>query len=174
MQAAVQHVTALAALALYRSAAGSVRTIVESALYYTYFRRHPVELATLARVPTFYLSKKELVDHHKQHTPDFMQLQAKLNLLIELDNWYARISAVTHGQIPGTWLDHAALKDVSYSKANLHSVIETHVAAGRLVHGLFLCTAGRELWAFFSSSSKKQILHGMSGAHRAVFKLDSA
>src|SRR4051812_8023487 len=37
------------AMALYKPAAGCLRAMVECALYFTYFREHPAELATLTR-----------------------------------------------------------------------------------------------------------------------------
>src|SRR5260221_11290517 len=48
LQVAGHNVAALAALALYKPAAASMRTILEAALYYSYFRTHISELATLA------------------------------------------------------------------------------------------------------------------------------
>src|SRR5262245_26782443 len=47
MQVSSQYVVVLTALALYKPAASAMRCMLESALYYTYFRCHPSELATL-------------------------------------------------------------------------------------------------------------------------------
>jgi hypothetical protein len=49
MQTAGQMIVALMALALYKPAAGSIRSLMETALYYTFFRTHHTELATLFR-----------------------------------------------------------------------------------------------------------------------------
>jgi hypothetical protein len=49
MQVAGQHVAVLIALSLYKPAAGSIRSVLETGLYYSYFRSHPAELETLAR-----------------------------------------------------------------------------------------------------------------------------
>jgi hypothetical protein len=49
MQIASHNVCVLAGLSLYKPAAGAIRAMVESALYYSFFRMHLTELETLAR-----------------------------------------------------------------------------------------------------------------------------
>src|SRR5580698_6400361 len=44
MQAAGHAVPALAALALYKASASSMRAVLDTALFYTFFRTHPCEL----------------------------------------------------------------------------------------------------------------------------------
>ena len=78
MQLAGQNVAVLIALSLYKPAAGAVRAVFETALYYTYFRTHPVELASLVRNEGFYLEKREILDFHKIHTNGFSEKQRKL------------------------------------------------------------------------------------------------
>ena len=71
MQQAGFYAAALAGLALYKPAAGAIRTAVETALYYTYFRSHPAELATLARSTGYFMSRKDLLEYHKIHSRGF-------------------------------------------------------------------------------------------------------
>ena len=49
MQTAAQGAATLIALGLYKASAASMRSMAEAGLYYTYFRTHPAELATLVR-----------------------------------------------------------------------------------------------------------------------------
>src|ERR1022692_288533 len=81
MQVTGHQVAALIALALYKPAAGGMRTTFETALYYSYFRTHKAELATLVRDSEFFISKKEIIDYHKQHSHNFSALQQSFGLV---------------------------------------------------------------------------------------------
>jgi hypothetical protein len=108
MQVAAQQGAALLGLCIYKASAASARTILETCLYYTYFRTHPQELASLIRVKKYFVSKAELLDYHRLHTPNFMIHQEIFGLLGNLETWYSGVSAVVHGQIPGAWNAHSA------------------------------------------------------------------
>src|SRR5258708_22646267 len=112
MQSAGHFVSALLALALYRPAAAAIRGSLEAALYYTYFRAHPRELATLVRNDKFYVSKGDILEYHKLHSPRFSECQNALNLNDRLTAWYGRLSAILHGQIPGMWHYQRALSNL--------------------------------------------------------------
>ena len=174
LQIAGQHVAAASALPLYKSAAGAMREMLESALYYSYFRTHPCELATLIRNPDFYISKAELLDYHKSHTPDFTDLQQQLGLVTRLNKWYKLTSSIIHGQIPGAWTQHKSLADIKYADATLNLVAKTYSEGEELIHHLFLCTVGRLLWDTFSPSAKKVLAAGLHGDVKAALKIDSA
>lgn len=174
MQVASQHVAVLTALALYEPSAASMRTMLETALYYTYFRTHHTELATLAVDSNFYVGKRELLDYHKNHTIDFNCLQQKLGLLSKLDNWYHRVSSIIHGQIPGDWVEHKSVSEIRHIPSTQSIVVETFTDGEELVHLLFLCTVGRELWNGFSSRAKKRLLTGLQGEKKSALSLDSA
>src|SRR5262249_21019388 len=137
MQAAGHHVAALTALALYKPAAAAMRSMLETALYYTYFRAHPSELATLVRDPRFSVDKTDVIEFHNQHTPEFVTHQQKLGLVARLEQWYGAISAITHGQIPGTWVDHRSLSDVKLIQATLKIVVSRFSEGEEVVHRLF-------------------------------------
>jgi len=174
MQVASHHVAALLGLALYKPAAGAMRTAVETALYFSYFRTHPSELATLAGDPDFFLSKAEIVDYHKLHTADFKNLQAQLGVVSGLSAWYSGVSAVIHGQVPGAWVAHKSLSEIKFDKATLQSAVTTFVQGEDLIHRFFLCTVGRQLWASVSTSAKQVLLKGLSGQLKTALGLDSA
>ncbi len=174
MQIAGHYVAALIALALYQSAAGSMRTILESALYYTYFRTHLSELSTLVRDADFFISKEELLDYHKTHTVEFSKLQSKFGLVGNLNKWYSGVSSIIHGQIPGKWVEHTSLSEIECIKSTLDTAVSTFCGGEKLVHQLFLCTVGRELWNSFSTPSKKLLLAGLHGDVKAALRLDSA
>lgn len=174
MQIAGQYVAVLVALSLYKAAAGSMRSVLETALYYSYFRSHPAELATLARKEGFYLEKNQILDFHKVHTNGFSDLQKKMGLNSRLEVWYSDISAVIHGQIPGTWIDHQSVSQIHPIKTTEDSAIKFFVEGVEIVHRLFLCTVGRELWDSFSGTAKKQLLSGLHGDLKKALQLDEA
>jgi hypothetical protein len=173
MQSASHTVVVLTALALYKPAAASMRNMVEAALYYSYFRTHPSELATLAS-GAYYIEKGNIIDFHKRHTPQFNSLQEKLGLLSRLEKWYGSVSSIIHGQIPGTWLDHASIAGIK-PKSSTQAIVVAKFSEGEdVVHRLFLCTVGRLLWDDFSTTAKKHLIKGLSGDIKTILQLDSA
>jgi hypothetical protein len=174
MQLAGHHVAVLSGLALYKCAAGSMRTMVETALYFTYFRTHPSELATLVRDPDYYVTKSDLVEYHKEHTRDFVDLQKHFALLTRLQAWYGIVSAVIHGQVPGKWTQATSLSEIHYIGPTLRLVTDTFAEGSELVHNLFLCTVGRELWDHFSPTAKGTLIAGLAGPVKAKLGLDRA
>jgi len=146
--------------------------MVESALYYTYFRTHLSELATLVRDSEYYVSRAEVLSYHKAHTPGFRQLQEKLGFMARLNAWYGNVSAIVHGQIPGIWTTHKALSDIRYSPKTLELLVADFCRGEQLVHELFLLTIGREMWDSISTGAKRALLTGMSAEERALLGLD--
>lgn len=174
MQIAGQHVAVLVALSLYKPAAGSIRSVVEAALYYSYFRTHPAELQTLASDGGFYLEKKEILEFHKLHSLNFNELQRRLGVLSRLEVWYARLSALVHGQIPGSWVEHKSVAEIKMIKATQDLAVSAFVEGGDIVHRFLLCTVGQQLWDSFSSHAKGRLLAGLHGDEKKALKLDLA
>jgi hypothetical protein len=174
MQIAGQHVAALIALALYKPAAASMRAMLESGLYYTYFRTHPSELATLVRSSDYYISKRFVLTYHKEHSPNFGEMQNSLALISRLEQWYSEVSAVVHGQIPGAWVEHKSLAEVSLIKPTRDIVVKAFIEGEEILHRLFLCTVGKTLWSMFSHTSKQELLRGLPGDIRTTLGLDKA
>ena len=174
MQVSGHYVASLTGLALYKPAAAAMRTILETALYYTYFRSHLSELRTLSRDSSFFMLKSEIVEYHKAHTPDFVDLQNRFNLVVDLNDWYGRTSSIVHGQIPGTWVEHTSMDQIGHVEGGLPKVVDTFKEGESIVHRFFLCTAGRELWDGFTSTSKTYLLKGIPGPTKAALGLDRA
>lgn len=174
MQTAGHHVAALTALALYKPAAASIREVVEDALYYSFFRTHSAELATLASEPTYFITKADILDYHKLHTRKFVELQGKFGLVSRLAKWYGEVSAIVHGQLPGKWVEHTALAQIKHSNAILDIVIEKFRQGEELVHHLFLCSCGREIWDYVPTPSKRKLSSGLSGDIKAALEIDTA
>ena len=105
---------------------------------------------------------------------NFVNYQEKLNLIGDLSLWYSNISAIVHGQIPGVWIEHKSLDSISHNPATLKTVVNTFVKGERIVHHLFLCTTGRDLWDFFSTTAKGKLIKGLSGEMKTILGLDSA
>jgi hypothetical protein len=174
MQIAGQHVAVLIALSLYKPAAGSIRAVVETALYYSYFRLHRAELETLVRGTGFYILKQDVVEFHKQHTVDFNSTQQALGFLTRLDKWYGQISSLVHGQVPGAWIEHKSVAEIKHIKGTQDLAVQAFVESVELVHRLFLCTVGKQLWDAFTPSAKKQLLAGLHGNIKKSLRLDAA
>ncbi len=174
MQTDAQYVPTLAGLALYRPAASMIRGMVEAALYYTYFRTHPEELATLLRDPKFFLLKSDVVDYHKRHSPGFSDLEQTVGLIGKLDDLYKHLSAITHGQVPGKWSAHTSLADVKPVLELAEELVSTFADAEEVVHYLLLCTVGQRLWPDFSLEAKTALLRGLAGDVKKALKLDLA
>lgn len=171
MQVCAQQTAALLALALYRPGASCMRAIIENALYYSYFRTHPAELRTIARTPTFYLQRKDFIDYHKLHTPDFAKMQGVFDLTNRLNNWYALVSSIVHGQLPNRWVKHTALAGTAHDEGTLQSAVETFVEGIDLVHAFFLCTIAQDLWSDFHIAAKRALLKGLTPSNKAVLSL---
>lgn len=174
MQAAGQHVAVLVALSLYKPAAGSIRSAIETALYYSYFRSHFAELETLARASGYYLEKKEVLDFHKEHTFLFAERQQKLGVLSRMESWYGRISSLVHGHIPGVWIEHKSVSEIGPIKSTQDLAIGMFEEGVDIIHQFFLCTVAQQLWDSFSSDAKKQLLSGLHGDEKKILKLNSA
>lgn len=174
LQVCSQHIAACTCLGLYRAAAASIRGTVENGLYYSYFRDHPVELTSLVRESSYYLSRNDIIDYHKLHTVNFKDLQNSLGLVGRLDEWYKRISAVVHGQIPGQWVEHTSLEGISFHQETLDIVIKEFETGEKILHDFFLITIGRNEWDRLSTKSKKHLISGMPGDIKTILGLDKA
>lgn len=167
-----QQAPALACCCYYRSAVSASRAIVESALYYTYFRNHQAELATLLRDQNFYISKSDVLDFHKIHTENFNTYQSRLNFISSLDKWYKKVSSVTHAQVPGNLSGNLNLADLSFDKTLFDESISIVLEAWEIVNRLFFSTLSQDLWRVFSPDAKITLLKGMSGDTRKELCLD--
>lgn len=167
------YAAALLGLALYKPSAAAMRALVESALYYTFFRQHPAELATLVRDSAYFLQKSEIVEYHSQHTARFKDREKKLGLLTRLNAWYRSVSAIVHGQVPGGWIGHTSLAAITHDEVILSKALEMLEEAEYLVHSLFLCTVAQDLWGDFTAAAKKELLKGIAGDAKTALDLSS-
>lgn len=151
----------LISLALYKPAASAMRGMFESALYYSYFRSHPAELNTLIRDPKFFVDKAAILNFHKKHSVNFLAKQEPLGLLSAIENWYGVLSALVHGQIPGKWVTHKQLSDITFNESVCNDVIATFEEGEQLIHWFLLCTIDTTRWYMFSKLAKDQLLKGL-------------
>lgn len=172
MQSSAHHAICTTSLGLYRASAGSIRSIVENALYYSYFRVHPAELASLVNNPSYYISKAEIIEFHLSHTPGFKLFQSKMGLVARTEKWYSEISAIVHGQLPGVWQKGRGISDTSFNLETLKEVSAHFVAAEMIVHEFFLITLAKFHWDDISFTAKKALLKGMDGEKKALLQLD--
>ncbi|MDH7452841.1 hypothetical protein QF205_07060 [Luteimonas composti] len=176
MQRGGHDVASCMALGLYKPAASSMRSLLECALYYTYFRVHPAELRSLILDEKYYVTKSDIVEFFKAHVPDYKSRQSSLNFGDRLESWYSVTSAVVHGQLPGLWapVSGSGLKDVKHNESLLEIVVTHFETAVKIVSDLFLCVLAQEIWAFIDSGAKKELISGMPGHAKSTLKLDMA
>jgi hypothetical protein len=174
MQASSQYATVQTALGLYKPAASSMRALLERALYYSYFRNHPAELVTLANDPQYYIDKESIVSYHKLHTPNFAEIQYKIGLISSLNQWYSEISAIVHGQVPGSWTVHSAVSEIKNTRQAQDIVVTKYAQGVEIIHRFLLVTLRHDFWDFFSASAKGRLIKGLPGDIKALLKLDSA
>ena len=167
MKASLFYVPACFGLGLYKPAASSMRAAVENALYFSYFITHASELHTLLADSAYYLSKAKILEYHNLHTPDFKKKQRPLGFTSELEAWYSEISAIVHGQIPGTW-SSTALANTSFEPTLSRAALREFNRAVQLINYLFLLTTDKDTWEGFSSPARQLFLKGMSGVRKRV------
>jgi hypothetical protein len=173
LQICGQHIAVLIALSLYKPAAGSIRSMFEVALYYSFFRTHPAELVTLVRGTGYFVGKRDVLEFHKTHTLDFVRLQSALGVLSRLEKWYGQLSSLVHGHLPGQWIEHKAIAEIKPIKATQDIAIDAFIEGVELVHRFFLCTVGKDLWHAFTPSAKRQLLAGLHGSIKKTLQLDA-
>jgi len=174
MQRAGHDVARCVALSLYKPAAAAMRSMLECAMYYTYFRAHPIELRTLIRDDKFYVSKGDVIEFYTRHIPGWSKRQAAIGLVSRLDKWYKRVSAIVHGQIPGDWSDADSVSGTKHSDALLSQVAESIEECGDIVRDLLICAFVHEAWACFDADAKRILLSGTPAGYRTSLKLDKA
>jgi len=172
MLSASQHVIALASLGLYTPAAGSMRGLFESALYFLYFRKHPIELATLIRDPDFYVQKSEILIFFSKHIPEYQAKQQHFGLNSAIANWYKSVSSVVHAQIPGSWGGPKDLHSISQVIDSAKNIAAIHTQAVKIINQLFLLVMGADLWGSISPKSRKLFLKGYSVEVKKAIGLD--
>lgn len=172
IQRASHDVAALLALALYVPAAASMRASCEAALYYSYFRTHSTELATLASCPSYFISKKEIIEFHKDHTVGYQKGHKIFGFPGILDRWYSQTSAIIHGQLPGTWGRRLALADTRHDSIILNTAVTEFRVGVSIINLFLLMTAGFENWSNIHHTAKMRFLKGLSPEDRAALCLD--
>lgn len=169
MKASLLFVPACFAVGLYKPAASSMRAAVENALYFSYFCDHYIELKTLMRDKSYFLSKKKIIEYHELHTPLFKEKQAALGLASELDAWYGEISAIIHGQIPGVWSSQS-LEYTGHNSSTLKAAAREFSRAVLIINFVFLLTTAEDVWEGMSSTARRYILAGMSASRKSLLR----
>ncbi|EKT4067845.1 hypothetical protein QEG11_003317 [Stenotrophomonas maltophilia] len=174
MQLSGHDVVRCISLSLYKPAVSAMRSMLECAIYYCYFRSHPVELKTLVRDEKFYLSKSEIIDYFQIHVEGWKKKQSAIALVSRLDSWYSKVSAIIHGQIPGHWNKSLAISDSSHSEELLRDTVSLAVNCADISRDVVICSFMDEVWRCVETDAKRELLHGTSADYREKLKLDRA
>lgn len=167
------HASALISLALYKPAAAAMRSMLESALYYIYFRTHPSELATLARDESYFIDKAEILEYIEAHVPAYEKKQACFDLTNKIKTWYKSISGLVHSQKPETWVSYTSLGTVVHQPQYLCEALKSFEDGENLVHQLYL-VALADLWYGFDTEARKCLLRGLPGGTKNLLSLSIA
>lgn len=167
MKASFYLAPACFSLGLYKPGAASMRSALENALYYSYFSSHSSELKTLINDTKYYISKNDIIEYHKKHTEDFSKKQREIGFISELDSWYSKISAIVHGQIPGTWSSQS-LADTGHKLETKIESLKLFSRASTIINVLLLLTIDGESWEGFSSEARKLFLKGFSNRKKSI------
>lgn len=165
MKASCFYVPACLSLGLYKPAATLMRSFVENALYFSYFKDHHSELATLARNSSFFLDRTAIMAYHEIHTLGFKEKQAALNLASLLKEWYGTISAVIHGRVPGLW-SAPSLIETAFDDLKNDAALEAFDTAVRIVNYIFLSTTPHEIWEGIRPDTRARFLKGLKGTQK--------
>ena len=169
MQVQGHYASTLISLALYKPAASAMRAMFESALYYTYYRTHPLELNTLVRDRDYFLDKATILDFHKRHSVDFKTKQEAFGLLSRIKIWYGTQSAIIHGQLPGKWTTHKRLQCITFEENICKEAVTAFEEGEKLTHWLFLCTVDISLWYKFNKTAKDHLLKRQGPVRTSTF-----
>ncbi|ELP6741180.1 hypothetical protein WD376_004259 [Vibrio vulnificus] len=160
-QVSAQDFFCLVSLGLYKSSASSLRTILESFLYFSYFKDHPVELNSLINVAKYYISKADILAYHNLHTPDFTDRSRRVGLTSRLEKSYAKISAIVHGQMPGVWHSSPSLANKRYDKDLVKEAINEFVEVVGIVNLMMLMLISDEDWNNIDQKVKAILINGV-------------
>lgn len=172
MQLSGHDVVRCVSLSLYKPAISAMRSMLECAVYYCYFRTHPAELKTLVRDEKYYLSKSEIIDYFQVHVDGWKKKQSAIALVSRLDSWYSKVSAIIHGQIPGHWSKSLAISESSHSDEFLRETVKFAVDCANISRDVIICAFMDDLWRFVETDAKRELLRGTSAEYREKLKLD--
>jgi hypothetical protein len=156
-QVSAQDFICVCSLGLYKNSASSIRTIFESTLYFSYFKDHLVELASVTR-NKFHLSRSKIINYHIEHTPNFGNLYSSSNLEQTLDKMYSEVSNIVHSSQPGIWHQSEILGKKEYNKAIAKEAILLFKKTINVINLLLLCTLTYEEWITINPVSRKLFL----------------
>lgn len=171
-QASSHYSAALIALGLYRPAIFVARTMLESCLYYTYFRTHHEELDTLLRSNKYFVDKSSVIEYHKTHTRCFPSRAHELNTISNVNDWYREASVIAHGQVPGSkTLGGRSLKETSFDSTMAARSTEFFSNGASLLNHWILSTIPEKMWASVAMECRPRFLSGISKAKIANLDL---
>jgi hypothetical protein len=155
------YVPACLSLGLHKPAATLMRAVVENALYFSYFRDHPVELRTAASAGKYYVDRTAVLEYHDTHTFRFKERQAAVGFKGLLNSWYSDMSSIVHGQVPGVWSSRS-LKETAFDPSICEIAVEKFKTCVSIVNLLFLVTTPHEIWEGIRPDTRALFLKGLS------------
>lgn len=169
-QVSAQDFCCLISLGLYKVSASSLRTILESFLYFSYFKDHEVELRTLSLADSYYISKKEIIDYHGVHTLGYKKKSQDLGFTGDLEKFYKKISSIVHGQLPGVWHSSSCLSDKTFDKTLTEEAVSDFVELVAIINIFMLMLISDEDWLNLDNGVKRNFQKGLSSKIKETLK----
>jgi len=157
-------------VALYKLSAASMRTILESILYYSYFKDHTKEFHTLINDSSYYLSRTEVLEYHYKHTRNFKEGSKELNLIASMDSFYSEVSAIIHGQIPGVWQPNLTLNSRSHCQKTFNCSVKQFKTLVKIINQFLIIHLTEEEWKSINFRSREVFLKGLKPKTKLVIK----
>jgi len=165
-QVSSQDFFCLLSLGIYKASASSLRTIIESFLYFSYFKDHLVELRTLSEDSSYYTSKKEILDYHNLHSIGFKDKAHNTGFKKDIEDFYSKISAIVHGQKPGVWHSSSCLTEKCFNSKIAEEAGNDFVKLIEVINILMLMIISDEDWANIPIRSRQVFIKGMNKSRK--------
>lgn len=146
VQVSAQDLCCLVSLGFYKCSASSIRTVLESVLYFSYFKDHPVELESLLTVDGYYVTKEDVIAYNLRHTKRFKLRYERVSLKKDLDKIYSEISAIVHGQIPGKLHSSTCISERKYDYDCSRYITDKFIETTKFINYFLMFILKEEQW----------------------------
>ncbi len=144
--ASVLEAIAYVSMGLGRAALTAIRTQIDLALSFTFFKDHPVEWSRVTSTGEGFFLRGDVYNYHKTTDKGFV---SRLGIIetkagVSLETLYKTLSAHIHGQSPFTVPNSKEMKDLIWSKPKLDSVVKIQNQTALALSNFLLAVHSKE------------------------------
>lgn len=170
-QVSMQDFCCLISLGLYKSSASSLRTILESFLYFSYYKDHYVELNSLLN--GVFISKSEILEYHQIHTIHFKNKSQHIGLSNNISILYSELSAIIHGQKPGSWHSSVEISNKCFNSSLACEAAGHYIKLIELINYFMLIIIPDDEWLSLDLHFKQKLLHFIDSKKKDILQRHS-